>query len=313
MTSFLYDTVADIEPLRFGGCLMDLLTRLDLPLPTIQGSTMKKLHKDGCWGVKVIQPGKERGKNPEEDIAIHIVSDSKEKALSISLQQLIGRLCGRHHEALQGHCGGLFGRRDEEGIPMELTFEERTSTKRRRTQYQDLECHIHDLEKGTFLEMLKNDELCALIKEKEEMIKQQEEAMKLQEIKFQDQEKKFANQEKRVINKNKRIRELKQQIDGDEVQTEGLCKIINDVRASKRDLAKQLEAAMKSSLVEELQSEKEGLQEQLEATTKKLQDEIKNLQEKLEATTKEMELYKTTLEQEGYSFEDEEEEGVEDV
>ena len=137
--------------------------------------------------------------------------------------------------------------------------------------------------------------------------------MKLQEIKFQDQEKKFANQEKRVINKNKRIRELKQQIDGDEVQTEGLCKIINDVRASKRDLAKQLEAAMKSSLVEELQSEKEGLQEQLEATTKKLQDEIKNLQEKLEATTKEMELYKTTLEQEGYSFEDEEEEGVEDV
>src|SRR5215216_3841273 len=306
MTSYLYDTIKDIEPLRFGGCLMDLLTRLDLPLPTIQGSTMKKLHKDGCWGVKVIQPGKERGKNLEEDIAIHIVSDSKEKALSISLQQLIGRLCGRHHEALQGHCGGLFGRRDKEGIPMELTFEERTSTKRRRTQYQDLECHIHDLEKGTFLEILKNDELCALIK-------QQEEAMKLQEIKFQDQEKKFANQEKRVINKNKRIRELKQEIDGTEVQTEGLCKIINDVCASKRDLAKQLEAAKKSSLVEELQSKKEGLQEQLEATTKKLQDEIKNLQEKLEATMKEMELYKTTLEQEGYSFEDEEEEGVEDV
>src|SRR3954447_10639553 len=79
MTSFLYNTVADIEPLRFGGCLMYLLTRLDLPLPTIRGSTMKKLHKDGCWGVKVIQPGQERGKNPEEDIAIHIVSDSKEK------------------------------------------------------------------------------------------------------------------------------------------------------------------------------------------------------------------------------------------
>ena len=70
-----------------------------------------------------------------------------------------------------------------------------------------MECHIHDLEKGSFLEMLRNDELCALIKEKEEMIKQQEEAMKIQEIKFQDQEKKFANQEKRMINKNKRIRE----------------------------------------------------------------------------------------------------------
>src|SRR3954464_13103729 len=98
--------------------------------------------------------------------------------------------------------------------------------------------------------------------------------IKLQEIKFQDQEKKFANQEKRVINKNKRIRELKRQIDGDEVQTEGRCKIIDDVRASKRDLAKQLEAAMKSSLVEELQSKKEGLQEKLEATTRKLQDEI---------------------------------------
>ena len=88
------------------------------------------------------------------------------------------------------------------------------------------------------------------------------------------------------------------------MQTEGLCKIINDVRAYKRDLAKQIEAAMKSSLVEELHSEKEGLQEQVEATTRKLQDEIKDLQEKLEATTKEMELYKTTLEQEGYSFED---------
>src|SRR3954469_11228275 len=102
MTSFLYDTVADIEPLRFGGCLMDLLTRLYLPLPTIQGSTMKKVHKDGFWGVKVIQPGLERGKHPEEDTSIHIVSDSKEKDLSISLQQLIGRLCGRHHEVLQG-------------------------------------------------------------------------------------------------------------------------------------------------------------------------------------------------------------------
>src|SRR3954465_13548724 len=125
MTSFLSNTVADVAPLLFGGCLMDLLTSLNLPLPTIQGSTMKKLHKDGCWGVKVIQPGKERGKNPEEDIASDIVSDSKEKALSISLQQLIRRLCGHDHEALHGHCGDLFGRRDEEGIPMELTFEER--------------------------------------------------------------------------------------------------------------------------------------------------------------------------------------------
>src|SRR3954469_8978741 len=97
---------------------------------------------------------------------------------------------------------------------MELTFEERNSTKHRRTKYQDLECHIHDLEKGTFLEMLRNDELCTLIKEKEETIKQQEEEMKLQDLKFQDQEKKFANQEKRVINKNKRIMELKQEIDG---------------------------------------------------------------------------------------------------
>ena len=129
MTAFYYDTAEDIKCLRFGECLLDIIKTLQLPMPSIRGSELRKMHKEGCWAIEVIQPGRSQIEPKTEAIVLNVTSDSKEKGLSISLQELIGRLCGRHHEEVEGHYIKLFGRRDEKGVPIELTPEERKTCK----------------------------------------------------------------------------------------------------------------------------------------------------------------------------------------
>ena len=57
MTTFYYDTAEDIKYLRFGECLLDIIKTLELPMPSIKGSELRKMHKEGCWAIEVIQPG----------------------------------------------------------------------------------------------------------------------------------------------------------------------------------------------------------------------------------------------------------------
>ena len=143
--AFYYETAEDIKCLRFGECLLDIIKTLQLPMPSIKGSELRKMRKEGCWAIEVIQPGRSKLEPKPEAIVLNVTSDSKEKGLSISLQELIGRLCGRHHEEVEGHYIKLFGRPDEKGVPIELTLEERKTCKRLRIQYKDLESRFNDL------------------------------------------------------------------------------------------------------------------------------------------------------------------------
>ena len=47
MKSFDYTTTEDFEDTCFGGYLLSILQRLELPVPRIKGFILKKLHKEG--------------------------------------------------------------------------------------------------------------------------------------------------------------------------------------------------------------------------------------------------------------------------
>ena len=96
MKSFDYTTAEDFEDTRFGAYLLSILQRLELPVPRIKGFILKKLHKEGIWGIKAHQPGREG----EDIIEVKVVSDTMEKGLKLVMQDLIGRLYGCYHDEL---------------------------------------------------------------------------------------------------------------------------------------------------------------------------------------------------------------------
>ncbi|XP_071684730.1 uncharacterized protein [Lolium perenne] len=255
MTSFDYTTAEDFKDIRFGACLLDIVEELKLPVPLIKGSLLKRFNNEGCWGVKAVQHG--RDTEPKtNDIVINLVSDSMEKGLSIVMQELIGRLCGRHSTELKGHYSFLFGRRDEKGVPIELSEAGRKVVKRQRLHFQDLENHINTLEEESCFELLRNDELCGQLKEKDKKIQELEEIIKAQEEEFQAHDKKFQNQEKRVQKKNEMLRKQKQEIESNEVEFEADHNLIEKLRAEKRDLQEKNE-----ELAKELKEYKAGFLE----------------------------------------------------
>ena len=194
MKSFLLDEVEDYKEPRFGTRLLEILDVLARPIPVIKGSLLKKSHKEGCWGVKVLQPGRDDTKT--EAIEFKIVGDSFDNALDLAMQELIGRLCGRHCRELKNHPSHSFGRRDEDGVPYELgTKENHIPT---RQYFQDLEVLLYGLQGGSYDELLRNDELHAQLKEKDQKIKELEEMNKSNREKFGEKDKKYKSQEKRV-------------------------------------------------------------------------------------------------------------------
>jgi hypothetical protein len=166
MTSFNYTTAEDFKDIRFGACLLNIVEELKLPVPLIKGSLLKRFNKEGCWGVKAVQHGCDT-EPKTDDIVINLVSDSMEKGLSIVMQELIGRLCGRHSTELKG-------------VPIELSEAGRKVVKRQRLHFQDLENHINTLEEESCFELLRNDELCGQLKEKDKKIEELEEMIKAQ-------------------------------------------------------------------------------------------------------------------------------------
>lgn len=295
MTSFDYNTAEDYKGIRFGICLIEITDKLGLPTPSIQGSPLRKFHKEGCWTIKAIQRGRET-EPKTEDIVIKLVSDSKEKALSIVMQELIGRLCGRHYQELQDTYAAHFGRRDEEGRPISISQEDRMTVKRRRLHFQDLEDHINNLEEESCFELLRNDELCALVKEKEAKIKSQEEMIQALGVKFEAQEKKFKSQEKRVQEKNKKIKEQEKLLASNEAEFETDHDLIEKLRSEKRALQEKNEA-----LTAELLAKRED-----EDSITKLRAEKTDLQERIEEMAKEVIQYKEMLAEEGIEVEEQE-------
>lgn len=258
MTSFNFSTADDFKDTRFGGYLLELVGLLELPVPTIKGNILKKFNKEGCWGIKAIQAGRQT--EPQTDaIEIKLISDSMEKGLNLIIQDLIARLCGRHHRELRGHYFHHFGRRSEAGEPYDIDVEDRCKFKPVCRYLQDLENHLNDLHEDRRSELLKNDELCAQLKESEKKIQAQEEEAKAQQELFKAQEKKFQNQEKRNQAKNKEIRTLKMELESNEVELEADHDLIERLRAEKRELQEKNSALEKELKELKMALDKEGI------------------------------------------------------
>ena len=112
MTNFNFSTIEDFKKTNFGTYLLDIVKVLGLPLPIIKGRHVKNFQKEDLWAIKVYLPGCE-SEPPIEDIVLKFVHDNQEKGINIAMQELIGRLCGRHTPELKMHYSYSFGRRDE--------------------------------------------------------------------------------------------------------------------------------------------------------------------------------------------------------
>ena len=178
--SFNFSTADDFKDTRFGGYLVELVGLLELPVPTIKGFILKKFNKEGSWGITVIQGGRQT--EPQTDaIEIKLISDSMEKGLNIVIQDLIGRLCGRHYYEMKGHYFRFIVRHAEDGEPYDfIDAEDKEKFKPFSRCAQDLEILLYDLHEDRRSELFKNDELCAQLKENEKKVMAQEEEAKAQ-------------------------------------------------------------------------------------------------------------------------------------
>lgn len=241
MTNFSFSTAEDFRGTCFGTRLLDITTVLALPLPTIKGGQMKKFQKEGLWAVRVFQPGR-KSEPPTEDIKFKLIHDDRDKGINIAMQELIGRLCGRHYLELKTHYSHSFGRRDESGEPFEFADGTKETLRPVRQYFQDLETLIRDLDTARTDELLSNDELRAQLKEKDRAFQEQEERIKAMEEKFEEQDKKFKNQERRVQEKNKKIKEMKDELESNDFELDADRDLIERLRAEKRELQEKVDA-----------------------------------------------------------------------
>ena len=75
MTIVKYETAEDFKDTRFGSYLLELVELLALPTPSIKATQLKKFNKEGLWGIRLLQLGRET-EPKTEDIKIKSISDS---------------------------------------------------------------------------------------------------------------------------------------------------------------------------------------------------------------------------------------------
>ena len=136
MTHFCFNTAEDFKDTRFWTRLQDIIEMLALPVPTIKGYSLKKFQKEGLWAIRVHHSGRESP--PTEDIRFKFVYSDKTKGINVAMQELIGRLCGRHYPELKRHYTFSFGRRDEEGLAYEFADGIPDTPNPVRQHFQDL-------------------------------------------------------------------------------------------------------------------------------------------------------------------------------
>src|SRR3954469_587134 len=117
--------------------------------------------------------------------------DNKEKGLDIFMQELLGRLVGRHSRDLRGLYFHPFGRHDKEGEAIEFEDAARETVEPIRLYLQDLEVLIRNLDTDRTNVMLSNDELQVQLHEKDNLFTEQDEIVKEMEAKFESQDRKF--------------------------------------------------------------------------------------------------------------------------
>src|SRR3954468_8846503 len=241
MPTVTISTVEVFQGTRFGPRIIELTTLLNLPLPTIMVLPLTKFERKDLWGFKVNQHGRQIEPTTEA-IIFKLMHDDKERGLEVVMQDLIGRLLGRHSRQVRGTHFHAFGRCDEDGEAIDFEDTSRETTEPIRLYLQDLEVLLRHVATYWTHIMLRNDELQVHLHEKYKLFAEQDEIVKEMEAKFESQDKKFKSQEKRVQDRNKRIREMTAELETKDFDLEHQQTVIERLRSQKRALKSKIEA-----------------------------------------------------------------------
>ena len=100
MPNVIINTAGEFKRTRFGTRLIELTSVLNLPLPSIITLPLTKFERKDLWGFRVTQPGRQV-EPTTETITFKLMHDDKEKGLDVVMQELLGRLVGRHSRELR--------------------------------------------------------------------------------------------------------------------------------------------------------------------------------------------------------------------
>src|SRR3954454_23593122 len=234
-------TVEEFQVTRSGPRIVELTTLLNLPLPTIMVHPLTKFERKDLWGFKVNQPGRQTEPTTEA-IVFKLMHDDRERGLEVVMQDLIGRLLGRHSRQVRGTHFHAFGRRDEDGEAIDFEDTSRETAEPIRLYLQDLEVLLRHVDTDRTNVMLSNDELQVQLREKDKLFAEQDDIVKEMEAKFESQDRKFKSQEKRVQDRNKRIREMTAEIETKDFELEHQQTVIERLCSQKRALKAKVEA-----------------------------------------------------------------------
>src|SRR3954468_6193990 len=95
MPNVTISTAEEFKGTRFGTRIIEVTGLLNLPLPTIMMIPLTKFERKDLWGFKVNQPGRQTEPTMEA-IIFKLMHDDMERGLDVVMQDLIGRLLGRH-------------------------------------------------------------------------------------------------------------------------------------------------------------------------------------------------------------------------
>ena len=158
------------------------------------------------------------------------------------MQDLLGRLLGRHSREVRGTHFHTFGRRDDDGEAIDFEDTSRETAEPIRLYLQDLEVLLRHVDTDRTNVMLSNDKLQVQLREKDKLFAEQDEIVKEMEAKFESQDKKFKSQEKRVQDRNKRIRDMTAELEAKDLELEHQQGVIERLRSQKRALKAKVEA-----------------------------------------------------------------------
>ena len=199
-----------------------------------------RYNSHSLWGFKVTQPGRQT-EQATEAITFKLMHDDKERGLEVVMQDLLGRLLGRHSREIIGTHFHAFDRRDEDGEAIDFEDTSRETAEPIRLYLQDLEVLLRHLDTDRTNVMLSNDELQVQLREKDKLFAEQDDIVKEMEAKFENQDRKLKSQEKRVQDRNKRIRDMTAELEAKDFELEHQQIVIERLHSQKRALKAKVE------------------------------------------------------------------------
>src|SRR3954463_16179915 len=157
MPNVTISTAEGFKGTRFGTRIIELTSLLNLHLPTIMMLPLTKFERKDLWGFKVNQPGLQTDPATEA-IIFKLMHDDKKRGLEVVMQDLIGRLLGRHSREVRGTHFHTFGRRDDDGEAIDFEDTSRETAEPIRLYLQDLEVLLRHIDTDRTYVILSNDE-----------------------------------------------------------------------------------------------------------------------------------------------------------